>query len=235
MIEAARLTEDTLFLACTRPAMIAVVTIFVPAHAQTYAPPAPAPGPHDIAISGVFSPNRVNSDIEADAKKLKDSGAAPLARGRKYYFAFPMPAEFSALAKYTVFLIAVWTQKAEELPVKRVYVRANNQDVPVRKIASWRSEVDPNSLASKIFGANREDGFYLVPMGALLRSGQLLIDLAANRTEWLMLELPSTVAAANREKYPNPDPAPNAKPGLKALQELMQRKFTGFPLPESLP
>ena len=186
-------------------------------------------------MSGAVSPDRVKSDAEADAKKLQDSGAAPSARGRKYYFAFPPPAEFAALAKYAVLLIAVWTQKAEELPVKRVYIRANAQDVPVRKISSWRTDVDRNSIASKMFGANREDGFYLVPMGAMMRSGQILIDLTANRTAWVMLELPSTVATANSEKYPNLDPAPNAKPDLKALQALVRRKFPGFPAPQSVP
>jgi hypothetical protein len=81
---------------------------------------------------------------------------------------------------------------------------------------------------------NREDGFYLVPGGAMLRKGQIVLYLA-NRTGWVMMELPSNVATADDRRFPNSDPAPNARPNLKALQAFIQRKFTGFPVPQSLP
>jgi hypothetical protein len=217
-------------------ALVGFLHVAMPAHAQN-APAAEAPkGSHDRALSGVFSPDRVKSDIEADAKKAQDGGKPPSQRGRKFYFSLGVtPAEFAALARYTVFLVAVWTQKAEELPVKRVFIRANGQDVPVQRLSSWRTEVDPNSLAAKMYGPNREDSFYLVPTGALLRSGQLIMDLTANRTGWVMLELPSTVASAKPDRFPDPDPPPGAKPDLTVLQALIQRKFTDFPVPQSVP
>jgi hypothetical protein len=207
-----------------------------PACAQIPSPAEAAKGPHDRDISGVFSPDRVKSDIEADARKSREGGKPPSDRGRKFYFTLAAtPAEFTALNKYTLFLVAVWTQKAEELPVKRMFIRANGQDVPVQKLSSWRSEVDKDSLAATMYGPYREDGFYLVPTGAMLRNGQIIMDMSANRSGWVILELPSKVASAKPEKYPNPDPAPGVKPDLKALQALVQRKFTGFPVPQSVP
>ena len=107
-------------------------------------------------------------------------------------------------------------------------------ELPIYKVSSWKTPVDSGSLTAKMYGANREDGFYLVPGGAMLRKGEIVLDLA-NRTGWVMLELPSNVASAAPRRFPNPDPAPNAKPNLKTLQAIIQSKFTGFPVPQTLP
>jgi hypothetical protein len=219
--------------ACT---MISLLASWHAAHAQTNPAPGDPRGPNDTVVSGVFTPDRVRSDQEAFAKKAQDSGAAPFQRGRNYYFTWSSltPAEFEALARHTVFLFAIWTQKPEELPVKRIYIRADGQELPVYRVSSWKTPVDSGSLTAKMYGLNREDGFYLVPGGAMLRKGQIVLDLA-NRTGWVMMELPSNVATADDRRFPNSDPAPNAKPDLKALQAFIQRKFTGFPVPQSLP
>ena len=204
------------------------------AHAQTK--PVPK-GPKDRVISGDFTPDRVKADQEAFAKKQQDSGKGPLPRGRSYYFAWSSmtPAEFEALGRHTVFLIAVWTRKPEELPVKLVHIRTDTQDVPLKKVSSWKTPVDGGSITAKIYGSNREDGFYLMPGGAMLRKGQLRVELSADNAGWTLLELPSRVASAAPNRFPNPDPAPNAKPDLKGLQDFIRRKFPGFPVPQSLP
>jgi len=145
------------------------------------------------------------------------------------------PAEFEALGRHIIFLISVWSQKSEELPVKRVFLHVDGNETPIYKVSSWKTSVDGNSLTEKIFGPNREDGFYLVPGGAMLRKGQISIDLSADRTNWILLELPSNVASNDPKHFSNPDPAPNAKPKLQALQAFVQRKFPGFPVPQSLP
>src|SRR5262249_41117577 len=81
------------------------------ARAQAPAPPAEPKGPQDKIISGVFSPDRVASDAEAGAKKAESSGKAPFTRARIFYFGWNSmaPAEFEALGRHIVFLIAVWT------------------------------------------------------------------------------------------------------------------------------
>jgi hypothetical protein len=132
-------------------------------------------------------------------------------------------------------LLTVITQKAEELPLNKVYVRAGGNDVPIMKISNWRSDVATGTLAHKVYGPYREDGFYAIPTGMLVRDGQLLIDFAANRNGLVFLQLPSTAAPQNTKNFPNLDPEPNAKPDLKALQALIQLKFPGFPLPKALP
>lgn len=215
--------------------IIGLVAGWYAAHAQTN--PAPTtPKPNDVKTSGVFSPDRVKSDMEAFAKKLQNSGAAPSTRGRIYYFLWNSvtPAEFEALGRHTLFLFSIWTQKPEALPVKRVYVRAGGQDLPLYKVSSWRTPVDKGSLTAKMYGPNREDGFYLVPGGALLQKGEIVLDLA-NQAGWVMMGLPANGAISDARRFPNPNPGPNAKPDLKTLQAVIRRMFAGFPVPQSLP
>ena len=219
------------------PAAATLIGLLVasPASAQNRDKPQEKPkGPYDIALSGVFSPDRVQSDLEADAKKAQESGANPFARTCKFYFPIAAnPSEFAALGRNTVFLIAVVAQKAEELPVKRVFIRSDGKVLTAYKISSWRTDVSANSLTAKMYGTNREDGFYLIPFGLMLQKGQIVMDLTANRTDWVMLELPSTVATNAASRFL--ELGPTERPNLAALQAIIKRRFTGFPVPQSLP
>jgi hypothetical protein len=216
-----------------------IISLLASCHAvygQTHPVPGDTKAPTDKLISGVFSPARVESDQEAFARKAEESGAKPFQHGRNYYFLWNAmtPPEFEALARNTLFLISVWTQKSEDFPVKRVYIRADGQEFPVYKVAGWQTWVKDGSLTAKMYGPNREDGFYLVPGRALLKKGQIVLDLR-NQTGWVMMELPSNVASNSAQRFPNLNSAPNTKPDLKTLQELIQRRFPGFLVPQSLP
>jgi hypothetical protein len=132
-------------------------------------------------------------------------------------------------------LLSVLTQKPEELPVKQLYIRTAEGDIPLRKIAGWTSESDGDTLTARIFGRHREDGFYLFPTSMLYRDGQVMIDLTAGRTGAAILQLPSKAAHVGADRLPNTDPAPNARPNLKVLQTFIARNFPGFPLPKAVP
>ena len=192
----------------------------------------------DNPLSGVVPPERVAADVERDAKKMQDEGKSTAFCRRLYFFFAANAGEFSALAKNTVFLISVWTHKPEELPIQRAYVRANGQDIPVMRVAAVQSEQDANSIAAQVCGPHRDDGIYLVPTGAMLRDGVLMLDFAANRPAYNLLKLPSRVALDHAEKnamFKSPDPPPNARPDLKAVQAFVGRKFPGYPVPKTLP
>lgn len=165
------------------------------------------------------------------------AGEAPSPRGGTFYFSWSSitPVEFEALGRQILFLIMVWTQKPEWLPVQRVYLRADGKEVPIQKVSAWKTPLDTGSATAQMYGPNREDGFYLVPGGAMLRKGEIVQDLSANQLGRVLLQLPSGVASNDARRFPNLEPAPGAKPDLKALQAFIQRRFTGFPLPASLP
>ena len=199
--------------------------------------PVPKGGLQDSPTPGVFSADRIASDKEAKARKALDSGRTPFQADDSIHFYWYMLSleEFEALARHTVVLIAVWAQNPEWLPVQRVYIRADGKEQLVYKVSSWRTPVSSGSLTAKMFGPHREDGFYLVSGRTLLSKGQIIADLSANVMGWKMMDLPSNVASANAQRFPNVDPPPNVKADLKTLQALIQRQYPGFPVPQSFP
>jgi hypothetical protein len=208
-------------------ALIGVVLAAVPARAFN------TKAGNDVAGAlGPTTPERIKSEAEEKAQKFQDS------RPRHFTFTGVDPSdrkEFTALAKYMVYLFVVWTQKAQELPVKRIFIRApRGEEIPVPNVLSWRTPVDQGSATAKRFGPYRQDGFYLVPTGAMVREGQLIMDLTAGRTEWALVDFPSSVAASQQGKFLSGDPAPGAKPELKTLQDFIRREFPGFPVPTAI-
>jgi hypothetical protein len=127
-------------------------------------------------------------------------------------------------------LLTVISQKSEELPLKRVYVQAGGSETPLQRLSTWRSNVDSKLLAYERYGRYREDGFYLLPVGPMTREGMVIADFAADKVSLNVIKLPSEPVL--QRKFPQPDPAPDAKPEARALRDLIQRKFTSFAMPK---
>jgi hypothetical protein len=184
----------------------------------------------------LVTPERQTGKLEAWAKELEEKQSRPLER-QIYYTGLHARdlAEFDALGRYSLLILTVVTQSAGELPVKRVYLRMPDREVPVLKIASWRRNIDQTLATYKMYGPYREDGFYLFPLSAYLRVAQLQADLAANRLSLPVLELPTDVGPDWLKTMQDPDPLPGALPKLRALQDFIRRNTSGFPIPTSLP
>jgi len=212
---------------------VAVLSIASAAQAQN-APKEQPKAPVNVTVEGVFSPQRINTDIEDAAKRRTDPNPAPRVRFSKIFYA-ENASEFAALRRYSIMLLTVISQKTEELPVKRVFIKANGQEVPLKQVMTWRSAVGTETLAHKVYGPYREDAYYLIPTGLMLRNGELLFDYAANAANIGILRLPSAAAPDATKTFGNLDPAANSKPDLKALQTMIGRRFPGFPVPQSVP
>ena len=184
---------------------------------------------------GVETPQRFTAEIEAEARKRESSNGGPIERN--FYFSIihaDNMREFAALARYSLLILTVVTQKPEELPLKRVYIRTADKQIPLLKLASWRRNVEQSLLTYKMYGSDREDGFYLLPLSAYLRTAQLQADFAANRSALPIIEFPSRWPEWLRTPQ-DPDPPPNALPDLRTLQRLIRRETAGFPAIDSLP
>jgi hypothetical protein len=221
-------------LLATTAAAFTLVTVL--AFAQTPPDGSPPKAPEAKRIAGVVTPDRVNDDFEKFAKRREAAGG-PVRRGDVFYLWYAdNPNEFAALARYSVLFLAVLTQNPEELPVKRVYIRAGDQDTPLLKLSSWRSQNSDKLLATKIYGANREDGFYLFPTAAIFRDGQLQAEGSGTTAPTMRLvQLPINDPPERVGKFPREDPAPEAKPNLKTLRAFISKKTSGFPVPSALP
>jgi len=182
------------------------------------------------------TPQSLTDKLEAWAKEWEAKQARPAEREDYYRILQPDDRrEFEALAHYGVLILTMMTQSAEELPVKRVYLRMPDREIPLLKLASWRRDVDQTLVSYKMYGPHREDAFYLFPLGAYFRVAQVQADLAAKRSGLPVLELPYEHWPGWPKTMQNSDPLPGALPNLRALQELIKRKTSGFPIPTSLP
>lgn len=191
----------------------------------------------DREISGAIPPERVAADMERDAKLLIAERKTP-AFCRKYYLSFAaIRAQFEGLAHYTLYLISIWARNADELPVKRAYIRTGENEIAILKVESLMGEQDAGSVIAQACGTHRESGFYLVPTNALLHEGVIKLDFAGKITGFNLHGLPSnpvSVRLKARPWYANA-PAPGARPDLRALQAFMKERFPRFPVPSALP
>jgi hypothetical protein len=206
--------------------------------AQSGAPrPFQEKGSQPQTVKGLVTAQRIDSEIELRAKKRQEAQSRPLERMSRYYIFYPRDlAEFNALARYSVLLLTVISQQPEELPLKRVYIRTVDQEIPLLQVSSWRSNVDQRLLTRQIYRPHREDGFYLFPTSAVFHIGQVQADFAVNRVAKPVFELPIEHHFHDRvSRFQNLEPRPDALPHLGALQALIRRKTSGIPVPVSLP
>jgi hypothetical protein len=188
------------------------------------------------APPGLLTPQTFTDGLETWAKE--DEGKQLRPSERQHFFGTSVPrdvAEFEALGRYALLILTVVTQRADELPLKRVYLRMPDRELPVLKIASWRRNVDQTLATYKMYGPYREDGFYLFPFSAYLRIAQLQTDFATNRLSLPLLDFPHPRAPEWLKTLQNPDPLPGALPNLRALQDFIRSRTSGFPIPTSLP
>lgn len=215
-------------------AAIAAMAIFHgPATAQHPAPVITGAPIESKQTSGATSRERHSSEIEASAKASQQRGDDPSARYRKFDIWWPDDVdEYRRMAHYAVMLLTVVTQKREELPLVRVYVRAGGRDLALRKIASMRSEYPAGSVVAKMFGRYREDAFYLAPGHAFMREGAVLADFTVNRKEMGVVKLPTSVGVERAKTFPADDPPTKGKPEAATFKDFMGRSFPGFPVPK---
>lgn len=179
------------------------------------------------------TPAEMNARLEDQAQRVKK--IAPRAdRIALVDFSWPIDAaEYRAAGKFIAVLVVAVSHDEKELPIKQVYVRTGSRSVALQKVASIRRTVPEDSTVASVVGRFREDSFYLAPAGTMMRKGDLLIDFAINRTGFRVYELPGTPPDFVRADR-NPDPAPGAKPDMKAARAMIEREYPGFDLPAEL-
>ena len=184
----------------------------------------------------VVTPQQRTDEIETWAKEHEQSEGEFLEQFSYLRFFWPDGVkEFTALARYSLLVLTVETQKSEDLPLKRVYLRTQDREIPLSKISSWRMNVDQKLIAYKRYGPYREDGFYLFPFSAILRIGQIQADFAADRSNYPVLDFPAYRVPGWLRNIQSPDPVPNALPDPVALERFIRRNTAGFPATDPLP
>jgi hypothetical protein len=184
---------------------------------------------------GLWTPQSHTQYIEVRAKEREDANGYPAERTYRFVVWDPDRAEFSAMAGYSLLLLSVLTQKEEELPLQRVYLRLPDREIPLVKISSWRVNVDQGLITFQMYGPYREDGFYLFPSAMQLRTAQIQADFAANRSGFPVLEFPTQEIPGWLKRFESSASEPAALPTLKVLQRFIKNRTSGFPIPDSMP
>ena len=176
------------------------------------------------------TPEEIDRRLDQRAADLRR--VAPQGGDRYVLFDLAYPqdeAEYRAVGKTALVFLAALSRNSEELPLRRVYTRDGKREIALRKLGSRRSELPQSSVARQVVGRFREDGFWLAPVGPLLRENVLLCDFARNRAGFVL----------NREPFEPPDfvRADRArdkadKPQDAAVKALVEREFPGFGLIE---
>jgi hypothetical protein len=171
-------------------------------------------------------------DRRLDERAAEIRRAAPQGGDRYVLFDLAYPqdeAEYRAVGKSALVFLAALSRNSDELPLRRVYTRVGRQEIDLRKLGSRRSEPPPSAIARQVIGRFREDGFWLAPVGPLLREDVLLCDFARNRSGFALnrapFEPPDFIRADRaRDKAEKPQDA--------AVKAFVEREYPGFGLVE---
>jgi hypothetical protein len=118
---------------------------------------------------GAVTPADMTERLEKAAVRTKEQAPKGAARGSSIDFCWPSNVEeYQAIGKYVLVLVSVVTQDAAELPLRRVYVTVNGE-----QLSSQRGDVRKGSTTFSILGPFREDGFYVAPAGLMMSDSYL--------------------------------------------------------------
>jgi len=132
------------------------------------------------------------------------------------------PLEREDTGGYAIVLIDAQSQSADELPIRRVYVRNNDGgEIELRRVGAQQFTIPNDSAAHKTFGPFQETSFYWAPMDSLAAPGQILIDFATNRTGFTIAQLPFELPPWYRGSF-------SGEPNAAALGTLLAREYAGF-------
>lgn len=188
----------------------AVVCLALLARAQQAAAPAPP------------TPAQLDQAIEDFARQMP----AGITADRYAAFAVAMPAdaaEYAALNKHALLVVAALSKDASELPLKRVYLEQDKRTLELVFVGLARSEVPADSPAGKLMGTHRVDAYYLLPTSAWRQPGTLLADFAAHRKEFILGRFPLPIKEKFIRDDQNPEPAAGSEAAISAVNALLAR------------
>ncbi|HYX67889.1 MAG TPA: hypothetical protein VE825_02050 [Terriglobales bacterium] len=201
-----------------RSLLVAVVlALTLLAGAQEAAAPAPAPP----------TPAELDQAIEDFARGIP----AGITADRYAAYAVAMPkdaAEYQALNKHALLVVAALSKDASELPLKRVYLEQEKGTTELWPFAVVRRDMPADSAAGKLMGTHRVDSYYLIPLSAWRQPGTLLADFAAHRQEFILGKFPQPIKEDFIRNDAHPEPATGRKVAPEAFWRIVRRTTPGW-------
>ena len=150
---------------------------------------------------------------------------APIPRIALFDVTYPADEEeYKQMAGYGLLTITAISQDRGEFPLARVYFRKGYSEENLKLVKLSVSEMpNKDSVVAITFGNYVLNALYLFPMNLRNRSGQLLIDFARNRKEFVISNFPLDLT----EFLPDTPPTADAPPE-KAMLTLIEREIPIF-------
>lgn len=134
-------------------------------------------------------------------------------------------AEARAMGGMTLLLVTAVTRDPAELPVARAFARGGNEQADLPLIAFRQTSIsDAASNVAQAFGSHRFDGLYLIPDALTRVRTTVAIDLKANRTNLIILELP----LQGQAQAPGGVEVPTGRPERGAVERFCVEEFPLF-------
>jgi hypothetical protein len=143
--------------------------------------------------------------------------------------AYPKSAdELKAMHGFGLLLVSAWAQSPSDLPLKGVYLQnKTGKSLLLPLVGTITRKVPDGALVGKVYGFNRQDSFYLLPLDVVGRDVSLMADFPAK--DGFVIE---------REVTP-PDYGvtvhTDSLPPRAAVQAMMDREYPGFGIPIDAP
>lgn len=153
---------------------------------------------------------------------------APVLRYAHYDVALPANQdEYDQMAGFGVIVISVLSQDPAELPPKHFVAVVGSEDVVLNLIFGARTPVTDPKVAH-VFGVNRWDGLYELPVQLLRQHAELHIDFAKNRDGFVLGRFSETDdALLDTTGLKVSAPLRSAAPE-EARMRMIEREYPGF-------
>lgn len=131
----------------------------------------------------ILSQMAIQSRLIESAKHYENVGRVE--RTIHYDFAYPANREeYLKMNGFGILWVTSHSHQRDELPLKNVRITMGPVNaILLREIAEYVS-VERDALISKVFGENRSDAIYLVPLYQESQGASLLADYSLNRTDF---------------------------------------------------
>lgn len=168
----------------------------------------------------------MNQEIANAAEKYKQY--APIARIAFYDIGFPKDkAEFEALNGYGIVLISALSQDANELPLRRAFVKAGGKEFELKELRTiFIKTADTNSQTARTFGEYRVDSLFLFPVFLRLQAGELFVDFSKNRTNMKLAVFDGSIPPM-LTRLPSKQPI-SGKAIDDAMRLFLTREYPGY-------
>ena len=192
--------------------LLAGLLLSLPAAAQRRQPD--TPGPSALADHA--------ARIEHDAAQDLKSDPAGYGWFVDLDLVFPKDrAEYEALGKFAIIVLASFSNDKAELPLSAVYAAG----APLTCLSPVWRDVPPGSATAKAYGTFRSDTLCALPIEAMRKSNSIKVDFAKNRNglevSGMAIKEPGFIEA-------DPDPRPSPSPDPLVLEKMIEREYPGF-------